>query len=92
MSNININLTPYLKQYVESKVKGGRYNNVSEVVREALRLLEEQDLLRAAKLRDLRAAIEEGDHSPAEPLEDDETLLRQAKAYHAAKSMTPTQG
>ncbi|MCG8350849.1 MAG: type II toxin-antitoxin system ParD family antitoxin [Chloroflexales bacterium] len=90
MSNININLTPYLKQYVESKVKGGRYNNVSDVVRKALRLLAEQDLLRAAKLRDLRAAIEEGDNSPAEPLEDDETLLRQTRAYRAAKGRTPS--
>lgn len=85
MSNVNVSLTPYLKQFVESKVGGGRYNNVSEVVREALRLMEEHDQARAAKMRDLRAAIDEGDNSPAETLEDDETLLRQAREYRAAK-------
>ena len=88
MSNININLTPYLKQYVESKVKGGRYNNVSEVVREALRLLEEQDLLRAAKLRDLRAAIDEGERSgEAVPL-DIERLITEARQARAARFAT----
>ncbi len=43
MSNVSINLTPSLKEWVESKVQSGRYNNVSEVVREALRLLKIQD-------------------------------------------------
>ena len=43
MSNVNVNLTPYLEQYVEGKLASGRYNNVSEVVREALRQMEERD-------------------------------------------------
>ena len=55
MSSMNVSLTPYLKQFVEGKIGGGRYNNVSEVVREALRLLEQQDIERETKLGYLRA-------------------------------------
>jgi antitoxin ParD1/3/4 len=41
---MNVNLTPELEQLVHSKVKTGRYNSASEVVREALRLMEERDV------------------------------------------------
>ena len=58
MSNINVSLTPYLKQYVERKIGDGRYNNVSEVIREALRLLEQQDIEREARLVHLRSGTD----------------------------------
>ncbi|PDW00666.1 hypothetical protein CJ255_20315 [Candidatus Viridilinea mediisalina] len=57
MSNISVNLTPYWKEWADARVKSGRYNNVSEVVREALRLLEYQEREREARLRDLHAGI-----------------------------------
>ena len=60
---MNISLTPKLEQFVKNKVKGGMYNSASEVVREALRLLEEQDALQALKLEALRAEIEQGANS-----------------------------
>lgn len=47
---MNVSLTPELEEFVNSKVKSGRYNSASEVVREALRLLEEHDLARGAQL------------------------------------------
>ncbi|MGI8484585.1 MAG: type II toxin-antitoxin system ParD family antitoxin [Thermomicrobiales bacterium] len=37
---MNVSLTPYWEQYVREKVESGRYNNASEVIREALRKLE----------------------------------------------------
>jgi len=40
---MNVSLTPALEKLIHKKVKSGVYNNASEVVREALRLLEEQD-------------------------------------------------
>ncbi|MDQ3695886.1 MAG: type II toxin-antitoxin system ParD family antitoxin [Chloroflexota bacterium] len=49
---MNVSLTPRLEAMIREKVASGRYNNSSEVVREALRLLEEQE-----KLHRLRAAI-----------------------------------
>ena len=57
---ININLTPQLEAMVRDKVAGGLYCSASEVVREALRLLQEQDQLRAMKLEQLRADIRAG--------------------------------
>ena len=47
---MNVSLTPELEQFVSAKVESGRYNSASEVVREALRLLEENDSARAAQL------------------------------------------
>jgi antitoxin ParD1/3/4 len=57
---MNVNLTPELERLVRDKVKSGLYNNQSEVVREALRLMAAQDRLRDARLTELRTALAEG--------------------------------
>jgi len=46
---MNVSLTPELDRFVAEKVESGRYTSASEVVREALRLLEEADCVRAAQ-------------------------------------------
>ncbi|MCA8258275.1 type II toxin-antitoxin system ParD family antitoxin [Burkholderia sp. AU31624] len=40
---MNVNLTPNLEAMVKAKVASGLYNNASEVVREALRLMAARD-------------------------------------------------
>jgi len=57
---MNVNLTPELEQLVHSKVQTGRYNSASEVVREALRLMEERDQLKAMQKEELRKKIAAG--------------------------------
>lgn len=57
---MNISLTPELEQLIEDKVKTGLYHSASEVVREALRLLRERDLLQELTLLELRRDIEIG--------------------------------
>jgi antitoxin ParD1/3/4 len=57
---MNVNLTPELEALVQRKVASGLYNNQSEVVREALRLLHDQEQLREAQLERLRGALAEG--------------------------------
>jgi antitoxin ParD1/3/4 len=47
---MNISLTPALEEFVATKVRSGRYTSASEVVREALRLLEEHDAVHTAEL------------------------------------------
>ena len=47
---MNVSLTPELEKFVGNKVESGRYNSASEVVREALRLLEEHDQARGAQM------------------------------------------
>ncbi len=57
---MNVSLTPELDRYVKQKVESGLYNNASEVVREALRMLIERDRFRALSEAELRAEIEKG--------------------------------
>jgi antitoxin ParD1/3/4 len=47
---MNVSLTPELDKFVVGKVESGRYNSASEVVREALPLLEEHDRARSAQI------------------------------------------
>jgi len=56
-------LTDDLDRFVLKKVKSGRYENASEVVRAALRTLEREEQQYEAKLAALRTAIDEGDAS-----------------------------
>ncbi|MGD2109209.1 MAG: type II toxin-antitoxin system ParD family antitoxin [Phycisphaerae bacterium] len=54
---MNVSLTPTLEDYVQRKVASGLYNSASEVIREALRVLEERDQLREVRLDALRKEI-----------------------------------
>jgi antitoxin ParD1/3/4 len=63
MPTRNVNLTDELDSFVLAKVKSGRYENASEVVRAALRTLEREERQYEAKLAALRTAIDEGDAS-----------------------------
>ncbi len=56
-ATLNVSLTPELEKFVSAKVQSGRYNSASEVVREALRLLEELDSARAARLAEFNEEI-----------------------------------
>jgi antitoxin ParD1/3/4 len=58
---MHVSLTAKLEEFVKAKVEAGLYNNASEVVREALRLLLEQDELRRLKLERLREELAKGD-------------------------------
>ena len=67
---MNINLTPQLEALVRAKVSSGLYNSASEVVREALRLMDREDQMRAAALVQLRQDIQSGlDSGPAGELD-----------------------
>lgn len=55
-----VSLTPKLKALVDEWVRSGRYRSAGEVVREALRLLEEVEELRPARLKHLRKEIAAG--------------------------------
>jgi antitoxin ParD1/3/4 len=57
---MNVSLTPELEKLVESKVQSGRYQSASEVIREGLRLLDDQDRLRNAQLEEVRRKIQIG--------------------------------
>ncbi len=80
---MNVNLTPHLEEMVRSKVASGLYTSASEVVREALRLMDEQDRLRAAKLEQLREDIRQGlDSGPSQAWSAEEAK-REGRARRA---------
>src|SRR5262245_2117179 len=60
MPTRNINLTEHYDAFVAHQISSGRYGNASEIVREALRLLEAREHERAIKLRALRQAAKQG--------------------------------
>ena len=57
--NTSFSLGPHFSSFIEEQVAAGRYGNASDVVRAALRLLEERE----TKLAALRAALIEGEES-----------------------------
>ena len=42
---LNVTITPHFSKFIRDKVKSGRYSNASEVVREALRRLEQEEMI-----------------------------------------------
>ncbi len=82
---MNVNLTPQLEELVRAKVASGMYTSASEVVREALRLMDEQDRLRAAKLEHLRDDIRQGlDSGTSQPWSAEEAK-REGRARRERK-------
>ena len=66
---MNVSLTAELERFVCSKVKSGSYNSASEVVREALRLLEKHEQARSVQLAEFNqkigrrlASLDRGEH------------------------------
>ena len=57
---MNVSLTPQLEKLVERRVASGKYNSASEVVRTALRLLEQREKEDKARIEWLRSAAHEG--------------------------------
>ena len=71
-------LGPHYENFIQSTISSGRFNNTSEVVRAALRLLEDEE----ARLAALRAAIDEGESSPDVVDFDRKSFLAELKAKH----------
>jgi antitoxin ParD1/3/4 len=71
----SVALGNHFETFVRQQVESGRYNNVSEVVRAGLRLLEDEARTNEAKLVALRAAIAEGLNS-GEPIDTDIAFAR----------------
>ena len=71
---MNISLTPQLEKLVHDRVKSGLYTSASEVVREALRLLESRDRGAAQQLRsDVEAGLRQLDAGQSRPFDADAT-------------------
>ncbi len=83
---MNVNLTPQLEELVRAKVSSGLYTSASEVVREALRLMQAQDELREVKLEELRREVRRGLDSGASESWSPADLKATARARRSAKT------
>jgi antitoxin ParD1/3/4 len=83
---MNVNLSPQLEDMVRQKVASGLYTSASEVVREALRMMDAQDQLRAAKLEQLRQDIREGLESGEPTPWDAEEIKQEGRQRRAARA------
>ena len=59
-TTLNVSLTPELSRFVENRIRSGKYQTASEVVREALRLLEGRDRVPVAGVEELKQELEIG--------------------------------
>ena len=82
--NMTVSLTDELASFVEAKVSAGRYTSSSEVVREALRLMEKLERHEAGKLSALRSAWQDGIDSGDAGALDFVALKQEARALLAA--------
>jgi antitoxin ParD1/3/4 len=81
---MNVLLTPELERLVQDKISSGDYNSASEVICEALRLLQERDNLQKERLEELKSeiamGIEAADRGELVPAEEVFERLRKRNA------------
>ncbi|MEK6301219.1 MAG: type II toxin-antitoxin system ParD family antitoxin [Acidobacteriota bacterium] len=83
---MDISLTPRLEKIVKEKVASGLYHSASEVVGEALRLLDDHDRLKQLKLVRARNDIQEGlDSGESAPLDMEEIKAEARKRRRLAQ-------
>ena len=78
---VTVSLGPHYEEFIRQNIAGGRYNNASEVIRAALRRLEEDETRLAA----IRAALNEGEESGIVEDFDPQVFLNRLNAKHDAE-------
>jgi antitoxin ParD1/3/4 len=64
---MNVTINQELEQYVQDKISSGKYQSSSDVIHDALRLLQKHDQLR----QDILVGIEQADRGESKPLDVD---------------------
>ena len=78
---VTVSLGPHYEEFIRHSIDAGRYNNASEVVRAALRRLEEYELRLAA----IRAALIEGEESGIVEDFDPQEFVKRLNAEYDAE-------
>ncbi len=73
---LSITLPRDMAEMIRGKVQAGDYASNSEVIREALRLLQEREGLKAQKLAWLREKVERSINDPRPSVDGDEVFAR----------------
>lgn len=78
---VTVTLGPHYEEFIQANIEGGRYNNVSEVIRAGLRRLEEDE----ARLTAIRTALREGEESGIAEDFDPATFVQKLNAAYDAE-------
>jgi antitoxin ParD1/3/4 len=96
MPGRNFSLTDHLSEFVDSQVNGGRHQNASEVIREALRRYQDSLSREEAYLDEIRAAalvgirdIEQGRYTDIRSPDDARSLRRRINSRAKEQFETP---
>lgn len=87
----NVNLGSHFDGFIQEQIARGRFQNASEVVRAALRLLEDRETSLAERRANLKQTINEAfdDDRPTVSAED---AFAQLRAHHAAQMKADERG
>ena len=81
----NVNLGERFETFIQDQIREGRYQNVSEVVRAGLRLLEDQETQRKQHLERIKAEINAAYEDPRPSLEAEDVSNTLKKRYLSEK-------
>ena len=87
---MNVSITPQLENFLQERVQVGRFNNVSEAVRAAVRLLQLQEQHYEERATLLRAEIDkgfEGDSMPFTRELVEDIKVRSRERYQAKRTL-----
>lgn len=84
----SVALGSHFELFVKEQINVGRFNNVSEVVRAGLRLLEDHEQLQALKLQELRTAINAG-ASSGSGVDAEQVFDHLERKYKSAQDKAP---
>lgn len=84
----SISLGDHFEKFAQDQIARGRYQNVSEVVRAGLRMLEDYEMTRQERVQRLKAAINDAwdDPSPSRPAAEAFDRIERIHAKAAATS------
>jgi putative addiction module CopG family antidote len=80
MSNVHVSINPNLLEYTNTLIKSGNYSNKSEVFNQALRLMQEKDVLYNLQVEKLKLELEKGSDKFSE-LNLDKIYQKAVKKY-----------
>ena len=85
-SALNVNLTMELRRYVKDQVRAGRYQNENEVVRDAIRQMQQREIEQFERLFGQYPGAPQGEPAP----EDDEAIKAATNRHREAKNAGQT--
>lgn len=77
----SISLGDHFEKFAHEQISQGRYQNVSEVVRAGLRLLEDYEMARQERLQNLKTKIDDAWEDPSPSRSADDVFGRLEKLH-----------